>query len=418
MKPASCLILPMALLLLASACSPTQKVAELSDDYKKFYTDIAAYESLPVRRLSWQEALAKLEKGNLEYREQKRQYENSKHQRSRTFRSLIPLLDAGYYYNAPLRWGEGYPAQSNFNLNIFFNLPQLVQLPIEHYTDALAVIKADTDCKLKKRELDARLYQSFREHALLNREQALQRESSSDDETARALDEKMQAEKKRQEWGKLCALLNDYSARWEPDCKGMPTISLAHYRKQFQTPDELFLANIALQAEAARLNRLGVFIRFMPTAQINFYSPSLFTASGGNLDGFMRNADDVRVNLNSYISFDTRLERCHDYKDAKESEKLTLEMLRQNLREHKQKVESVLQSWEEYEKWELGLREYIAFRNTQGVEDMDEALARHQESQELERELIEQERANLERECGAIQEYGWRNDKPQQLPRH
>ncbi len=408
MKLSLCLLLPSALLL--AGCSATKRVEELSADYKKQYEAIPAYESLPVRRISWQEALEKMEKNNLELREQLRQYDNSQHQQGRTLRSLIPLIDAGYYYNAPLRWGRGYPTQSNFNINIFFNLPQLVQLPVERYTDALTLIKADTDIRSKRRELEARLYQKFREHELLRREERLEEELFYHNETAKKLTQEGYAEKKRLQWNELCKLMNDYSARWEPEAGTLPAICLKDFRRRAQAPDKLFLANIALQAEAARLQRLGVLIRFLPTAQINFYSPSLFTASGGTMDGFMRNADDIRVNFNSYVTLDTRLETWHDYKDAKKGEELTLKLIEQTMREHKDKVATVLRSWEQYEEWKRGVQEYVAFRNAQGVGDAEEATLRHKESLDTEKALLDQERANLERECAAMQEYGWREE--------
>ncbi len=403
-----------ALSLLLVACSASEQIEKLNADYGKYYAQIPAFEALPVHRLTWQEALQKVETNNLEYRELQRQSENSRYQLGRTLRSLIPMLDAGYYYNAPLRWGEGEPTRGDFNINIFFNLPQLVQLPVERYTDALNIIKADTELKSKRRELSAQLYQIFREYELLRREEQLEEEKRLADDAAQKLVLEGFAEKKRLQWGKLCRLMNDYSARWEPDATGLPVIRLADFRRRAKAPDKLFMTNISLRAEAARLQKLGVLIRFMPTAQINFFSPSLFRASGGTMDGFMRNADDIRINLNSYITLDTKLENYHDFQDVRKGEELTKELQLQHIREHKDKMESVLRSWEQYEQWRLSLRDYVRFRNSQGVPDFEEAARRHQEALEIEQSLIEQQRANLERECAAIQEYGWQEESKEQ----
>ncbi len=416
MKSPLPIALHTALLLLLTACSATERVDELSAEYQKQYTELPVYESLPLRRLSWQEALEKLHRNNLELRELNRQYENSKYRLGKTLRSLIPQLDAGYYYNAPLRWGHGYPASSTFNLNIFFNLPQLMYLPVERYTNALAIIKVDVDRRRKIRELEARLYQAFREHALTECEMRLELKKPQRIEAESRAAQEALKEKKRLAWLSLCTLLNDHSARWVPDDAGLPAIRLKDYLKRAQKPDKLFLSTIALQAEAARLNRLGLLVRFMPTARINFYSPSLFTASGGELDGFMRNADDVRINFNSYVSLDTRLELWHDYKDAKLGEELVREAITQSMKEHREKIGATLRSWRQYEDWKLGIGDYITFRNSQGVTSFEEALKRNEESLELEKSLISQERSNLERECAAIQEYGWRDETKEPVP--
>ncbi len=412
---ASLRILSMALLLLP-ACSVSQRVEKLSDDFREYYAKMPDYHQLPRRRISWRQALDKMLRDNLEYRELTRQLENARHRLGRTWRNLIPMLDAGYYYNAPLRWGKGYPAQSSININVIFDLPQLIQLPFERYMDTLSVIKAETDLRLKRRELEANLYQAFREQRLLARERALEQQRPGQDAAARRKARDVHEEKERQAWSKLCVLLNDYGARWEPDDAGLPSIRLDEYRRRAQAPDKLYLATLALQAEAARLQKLGTGIRFMPMANINFYSPSLFTYSGGHSEGFMRNTDDIRINLNSYISLDTRQEQFYDYKDAVAGEKMIIEAIHQNMREHREKILSVLKSWELYEEWKLSMRDYIAFRNRRGVSGFQEAESRHQESMELEKTFISQERANLERECGAIQEYGWLHEESEPRP--
>ncbi len=414
MKSSYCITLTSFLLLLLTACSATRRVEELNAEYQKAYSEIPAYESLPMRSLSWQEAVEKLHKNNLEIRELNRQYENSKYNLGSTLRSLIPLLDVGYYYNAPVKWGSGSPSSSNFNINIFFNLPQLVRMPVERYTNALAAIKADVDRRRKIRELEAKLYKTFREHALLERELQLEKEKPQQDPATAKTTHEAYAEKKRLAWATLCTLLHDHSARWEPNSAGLPNIHLKQYRERAKAPDKLFITTIALQAEAARLNKLGVLIQFVPSANINFFSPSLFTASGGTTDGFMRNADDVRVTFNSYVTLDTRLETWHDFKDAKLGEKLAKEAIDQSMREHREKISTVLRSWQQYEDWKLSLQEYIAFRNSQGVTSFDEALSKSEESQKIGKEQITQERSNLERECAAMQEYGWRTEEAEQ----
>ncbi len=403
-------LLPLIpLLSVLVCCSPAKKIDELNAQFAKDYQQLPRYDSLPTRRLSWKEALSMLERNNIEYRESKRAYDNAKYQIGSTWRSLIPILDSGYFYNAPLKWDKGTPAQHNFNINIIFNLPSLVTMPVEHYTNALAAIKANVDCQLKQRELEARLWQCFREHSIMEQEQALYEQSPGQDAAAKQRLRDLYQQKQRALWSRLCVLINDHSARWLPQCAGLPEPSLQHFRQKAKAPDELFISTLSLQAEASRLKKLGIFLQFMPMVYTDVYSPSLFTDTGGNNDGFMRNADDVRISFNTFLRLDTRLERYHDYKDADKAHQLTLEALSQAMMEHREKVLLTLNAWQKYEEWKESVDDYVAFRNRQEISDAEEAIARQQAHLEIEKARLEQRRSNLERECALMQEYGWRS---------
>ncbi len=398
----------LLLTLLCVACSPSKQIAELSGEFREEYTKLPDYGTLPQKRISWAEALEKMQKGNLEYLQTQQEYTKARRQVSRVWREFIPMLDLGQYYNAPLKWGSGEPAQNNFNINFIFNIPGLVTLPVEHYTDALTAIKADTDCKLKRRELEARLYQCFCEYELMEREKALEDEKAGVGESQKWFKQEEFARKQRAQWSKLGQLLNDHSARWEPDTRDMPKVDIAAYRKCTEAPDELLLAVMALQYEASRLTKLGAALSFAPSVYVNFFSPSLFSSTAGEMGGFMGNGEDVRVSLNTYMRLDTKLDMYHDYMHAAAAHDLTRKQLSQQMVEHKEKLVLLMESWEEYRSWKESVGDYVAFRNRQGVSDAEEALRRHQESVEVEQNLIEQQRANLERECALLQEYGWK----------
>ncbi len=124
----------------------------------------------------------------------------------------------------------------------------------------------------------------------------------------------------------------------------------------------------------------------------------------------MKNADDIRVNLNTYVQLDTKGEIYHDYQIAKEDHELTAQSLTQKMMEHKEKIHRVLKSWEEYEEWKRTVNEYVAFKNKQGVSSAKEGIELQKESLEIEKLRLDQETSNLERECAFIQEYGWGDD--------
>ena len=88
----------------------------------------------------------------------------------------------------------------------------------------------------------------------------------------------------------------------------MPKVSWRDYREKAKVPDALTQTQMALALETARLQKLGVVVRYMPTARMNFYSLSLFSVSGGTTEGFLSGETDVRMNLNTYFQLDTRME--------------------------------------------------------------------------------------------------------------
>ena len=69
--------------------------------------------------------------------------EDAKKNQNRVFRNLIPQVNLGYYYSMAL-FGEddGMSGRSGeFDINIIFSLPELINLPIEYYTAALATTR-------------------------------------------------------------------------------------------------------------------------------------------------------------------------------------------------------------------------------------------------------------------------------------
>ncbi len=401
------LILPVLLILIS--CSAREKVDELSLEFKEKYENLPNYETLSAKKLSWHDALNMLD-NNPEYRKAKQEVKNAQFRIGKTWRDLIPILDIGHYYNAPLKWSNNADTYNDFNINVFFSLPQLINMPIEHYTNSLMAIKADTAARMKKRELEAKLYELFKKYRLLEHEIALSHELNIKNEAEKKEKQKGFEAKKRALWLQLARLTNDYSARWIPDCSDLPKVRLNKYQRLAKSPDKLFLATLALEHEASRLRKLGVFIRFLPSPHLNFYSPTLFSSSGGELGGFMKNADDIRVNLNTYVQLDTKGEIYHDYQIAKEDHELTAQSLTQKMMEHKEKIHRVLKSWEEYEEWKRTVNEYVAFKNKQGVSSAKEGIELQKESLEIEKLRLDQETSNLERECAFIQEYGWGDD--------
>lgn len=401
-------VLVVLCVLIEAGCSPEQRLERARTELMEQYASIPNYDFLPERRLSWNDALAMLEKNNLEYNQALKEWRDAKSKENKVYRDLIPLVNLGYYYNTALlnQGGMGYGDEKNYNMNIIFNIPALTQIPIDHYTSSLIAFKALKNCELKKRELVAKLYQIFREYDLDARENALAGDVYVYDEILRKEQQRQHELEMRKKWGQLCMLINDYSARWHPVGATVPAVSWNQYRKLVTVPGDLTQIMMAMELEASRLKKIGVQLRYWPTVQVDFYSPRLFSMSGGNDTGFMGGGNDVRLNMNFYLQLDTRLDVWRDLKEAKDSHELLVRLLRQKMFEFKEKTALLVKSWDMYREWKSAMEEYDAFRRKHGALDPESVKSLYDASLELKKETIARERENLERECALIQEYG------------
>ena len=394
--------------LLGCGCSVDRMLKDTREELVQTYDKLPAYESLPARTLGWREAWAMVEKNNLELKQAEQSVEDAKKNQNRVFRNLIPQVNLGYYYSMAL-FGEddGMSGRSGeFDINIIFSLPELINLPIEYYTAALATYKAEQNLEQKRRELMARLYQYYREEEIQRAtEQADDDLWQEDAETNRQTVQKQRELQRRERWHKVCAFLNNYEARWLLHPGGIPRITPEDYREKMKRPGDVSVTLAAMELEASRLRKLGIALDYWPSLHMNFYSPTLFNMSGGNMGGFM-NMDDVRLDMNSYFSLDTRLTTWDEYQDAKKQHELLVQQLKQKMYEHREKIALLMRSWKEYGDWRRAMEEYVAFRRAQGVTDPESARKMHAEAVSMQKSILEQDRKNLDRECALIQEYG------------
>lgn len=394
--------------VLLSACSVTERVGDAQEELMARYRSLPDWESLPVRSLSWERAIALLEEQNLEMQRARKNVKEAQNQRDRVYRQFIPLVDIGYYFNTALMKSEGrsYSNYSNFDVNIIFSLPDLMRLPVDHYTRSLTLFKAEQDLEQKRRELVAKLWQAFRESYLEQRKRDTEDAGTDARMADKELKERERTLQSREKTQSLCALLNDYTARWQPNAVTMPKVSWRQYREKAQVPDALTQTQMALALEAARLQKLGVVVRYLPSARVNFYSPSLFSVSGGTTDGFLSGETDVRMNLNTYLQLDTRMEIWSEWAMAKENYHLVQQELTQKMHEYRNKMQLLLESWKAYDDWKRSTEDYLEFRRTQGVCEASGIKELYDEDLDLQKEMQEQEDKNIERECALIQEYG------------
>ena len=395
-----------ALLLLQTGCSLSKRMDSARQDLMKEYQAMPEWNALPQKRISWQQAVAMLE-NNVEMQQARLRINKTRRECERVYRDLIPLLDLGYYYNsALLKSADNYSTNSSFNVNTIFSIPALTQLPMDHYCRALEHFKAEKELELKRRELLAKLWQYFNEGLLEQQLRAMEEATPANQAADLQLRNRERELRERERSQKICQLLNNYSARWVLMPETAPKINWQQYRKLAKVPDELTQTQMALTLEAARLSKLGVGLQYLPNVHLNFYSPALFSVTGGSTEGFLNGADDVRINLNIYSQIDTRLDIWSQWAEAEENHKLVEQELTQQMYEYRNKMELLLDSWKTYDDWMHSTQAYIAFRRSQGACDAQSVQEIHQEDLALQKELLDQAKKNLERECALIQEYG------------
>lgn len=405
---ASLLLASLFFALLAASCSAPKRVENARAQLEEQYRALPDYEALPVRALTWRQAHAMLLEHNAEYAQAQLALAEARRQEQAVYRNLIPSIHFGYYYSRALfhnqgGWGDN---GGQMDVNVIFNLPDLLSLPVEKYTRSLATYKAEQDCRQKQRELEAKLYLLFLEEAREHKASDSADAAWEPQEAAREKRRQAQDQRQRERWGKVCALLGNYQARWRLAADSLPPADVGDYREKVSAPGELTQVAMALELEASRLRKMGVALRYWPSTQVNFYSPSLFNMSGGNMGGFMEGVEDVRINLNLYQELDTRLEGWQEYQSSKEAHRLLQEQLALKMYEWREKMRLVMESWSEYREWRQAVESYMAFRRSQGEQSPADMLRLHQEMIKLDQELRDQETKNAERIGALIQEYG------------
>lgn len=79
----------------------------------------------------------------------------------------------------------------------------------------------------------------------------------------------------------FAVLLGNMDARWLVKPETMPRLDWGRYRAASRQLDLLVVTMVAMELEASRLQVLNAKLKFFPSVDINFYSPTLFSSTGG-----------------------------------------------------------------------------------------------------------------------------------------
>lgn len=398
------------LFLLSASCSVNRHMEEKTREMMKQIDAEPYWEQLPERTISWNAAIKMMMDNNLELKESQLNLQQAEWSVNRVFTQIIPGVNLDLMMTRDISGLSSMSARDvEYHTNILFNMPSLTQVPFDYYSAKASVYASRNMLEMKKRELVSQLYRQvlLYDNALRSRQNSLDSIPFDDDGTQRAKVDR-EWEKTRKDISKaFISLFGDMNARWFVEPSTVPRISWAAYRKASRKLDFLVVSIMAMELEASRLSVLNVKMRFFPSMDINFYSPSLFSGSGGTYSGFFAGAGDMQVNMSLREQLDTRLDVWNQYRNARENHKILEKKMRMRLVERREKVEALIKSRDEFESWQSYYRKKAAFLKKRLALSGEEYLQQRKDLQAIYHDLDAEAAKNAEVEAALIMEYGW-----------
>lgn len=393
--------------LTLTGCSLQEHLARTEARLEKQYAEARAWDELPLRTISWEQALAILRRSNTDLLTAQQNIERAERETLSVYTDMIPSVSYYGYANKAVadlsrRWSRG-DIQDNLNIN--FHIPTLTQVPYRVYAAQAEAYAATKAKEGKERELTAKLYQLVRRRELALKTEAMEarlREPRNDDTPAPL---QQQAESTAH-WAETAKLLGDYSARWNILPETMPHLRWSSYRDRLDNLDPLVVCQLAMKLEQTRLAQYGVAMQYLPTIHTSVFSPSLFSSSGGTYTGTFLSSKDTKLNLGINYALDTQLrtwERYCNSKDAYERAKLEVAAA---IIEHKDKVATLRRSMDDYAAWRGYMSKRADYLRTAPAETAADFVARRKELADMEREELRQEEQGIETEAALVLEYG------------
>lgn len=403
---ASLLVLP-----LLGGCSLDQRLDKVSADIHQRFADAKSWEELPMRVVSWQQALAMIHRCNDSLKSLDSQIEEAERDSLSVYTDMIPGVSYyGYFTKSIEQLSDQLSAKDmQSNVNITFSLPSLTQVPYRVYAAKARTYSAIKAKEGKERECVAQLYNVVHARALELQLRELEQTNPDLTEQQRLLNVRNELTVDAEHWKKMCALLGDYSARWVVLPSSVPHINWGEYHKHMSRLDDLVVCSYALKLEQARMAQYQVALRYLPTINTSLYSPSLFSSSGGTYQGSFLDGEDTRINLSISYSLDTNLREWNSYKRSKEQyEKVNREVTAEVI-DHKNKLTTLRDSMREYNNWRSYMQKRIEYLRQQPANTADELITRDRSIYDMQRELLIQAKSALESESAVILEYGLLN---------
>ncbi len=400
-------ILPVTLVLTLCGCSLQQRIDKAMSKIEEEYAASRTWEELPLRTLSWQQALQMVETQNLEIRQQQALVDESERNELSVYTQMIPGVTYYSYFTSSLRdlTSQVNSDRLSSTININFYIPTLTQVPYRVYSSKAATYAQMKTLEGKKRELTAALYKLVRNKELTDARQALEAGNASDMEPDRAKDKALSAPNENK-WGEIAKILGNAEARWVILPESMPRVTWEKYAKRLDKLDPLIVCQFALRLEQARLAQYSIALRYLPTIDTSIYSPSLFSSSGGTYSGTFLDSKDTKLNLNINYSLDTKMDTWNHYMRSKERYEQTKQEISAQMRDYRNKLKTMRKSYEEYALWRSVMQKRLSFLRSGVPSSAEEYLNRRKDIYSLKKELLSQENQAVETEAALILQYG------------
>ncbi len=406
-----CIVAAGGMMLAVTSCSVEKMVQKRVEALSAEVERQPDLDQLPVRKVSWNDAVAFALKNNLEIKQGQLSIDDAERRVRRVYMDMIPGVNLDALMTKDIgNLGSVSSDDIGFHTNILFNLPSLTQIPITYYTAKASVFRANKSMEMKKRELISKLYKNVRSLEIARARYELSKQESDikerSDGTVSNVDHEWR-EKSRTLAMELISLMGDTHYRWQIDEKTVPKVSWDRYKAASGKLDHLVLAMMAMELEASRLNVLGIKMRYFPELNVNFYSPSLFTNTGGTYGGFFADSGDMYVNMNLSLQLDTKLSVWDNLQSAKASHAILEKEVFMRALERKDKVKKLMKSREDFEAWASYIKKRAAFLDATQPLSVEEYKNNQQEVSKMYRDLYSNREKNLQTEAALIMEYGF-----------
>ena len=391
-----------------SACNLQQRIDKVGDNIHRQFADAQSWEQLPLRVISWEQAVAMMHRNNHALKDIDSQIEDAERDSISVYTDMIPGVSYYGFFTKSINKISNDVSSKDINseVNVTFSIPSLSQVPYRVYAAkarTYSLIKAKEG---KEREFISQLYVAVHSRALDLKMREFDEQSPDVTEQDRILAKRTNLSADAEYWNTISKLLGDYSARWQILPSSAPRISWAKYEPRLNKLDDLVVCMYALRLEQSRLSQYRVALEYLPTINTSLYSPSLFSSSGGTYEGSFLNGEDTRLNLSLSYSLDTQLSDWNSYKRGKEQYEKVKREVAAGIIEHKNKLATLKASVQEYNNWRSYMLKRIEYLENQPVTAAAEFITRDKTVLDMKKELLTQERSVLESEAAVVLEYG------------
>lgn len=405
-------------LLSLCACSLSKRIAAATGRVEKMYEGTREWDALPLRTITWHQAVAMLREHNLELLESRDRISMAERRARSIYTDLIPGVS---YYGYMTRYVSQISKRLSANeldsrVNVTFSIPTLTQVPYRVYASQVSIYAEVKAREGRERELISRLYQLVRTRQIEEAKRDLSSEGTGDSRDLAQMQKNSRRQMDEKYWQDVARILGSRDARWYILPESMPRVRWEDYNPLLDRPGELVICEMAIRMERARMAQYGVALTYLPTINTGIYSPALFSSTGGTYSGTFLNASDTRLNLNISYSLDTHLTAWDTYQDSKASYEREKIRVMDSLMEHRNKVRTLRDSMAEYSAWLSYMKKRMEYLRSNPPQTAEGLMDRAREISAMRMEMLNQEAASIEAEAAVVLEYGMPDEREKRTP--